>query len=336
MKHIKNLKKMEHFLGDFEYVYDKKTKKYVLREFDWNDFVGWVVDKGKKVVDWVVKTANDLNAMNPNEIKNRMKRDFEDAIINPVKREFDKIKNDTEKGLIAANELMTKDILKVINDIKSVFSDLITQADKMMKQIKNLTTDSFNQVAIKAGEFAKKFLIIGTGLGKIFKGVLVDAPVGMGKGLKRGFDNMGVLFLWTGEFLLSYLTCGIHYIENLRNCIFYYSIDAVAKLFYFPITLFLWISWEVFESDLYEMHDKIWNTIYYIDKDFYEMFGFHFARYPDSIKNNCYNCKRLKVLALKNKSNQVNYDFNTNIPNLLNEAKTNINQGSNDFVNGFK
>jgi hypothetical protein len=347
-------KKNKNFSFDdgYEYVYDEETKRYVLREggIDWGGVgraivgaaksvgkaVVSAVDKVKEAAEKLAKMIEDgIKSISPEKVKNDMKRGFEDTIINPVKREFDKIKNDTENGLKAANDLMVRDIMKIINDIKGALETLKNDADKLMKEILGALTNGFKQMTKSLEDFAKKFLKIGVGLGKMLKGALVDGPVGIGKGLKQGFDDVGMLFSWTGQFLLSYLTCGIHYIENIHRCIFYYAIDAVAKLFYSPVTIFLWLVWEFGETDLYKTHDKIWDTIYAIDGSFYGIFGFHFARYPKNVKNMCYNCKRLKIVALKNKSNQVNYSFNTNLPNMLNDAKKTMDEGASDFIGGF-
>ena len=192
------------------------------------------------------------------------------------------------------------------------------------KEISENASKSFKNIGKKNEDLGKKLKLVGDGLEKIFRGSLAKAPVAVGKGLKRGLDDAGDLFAWVGGFIFSYLTCGIQYIENLHRCIFYYSLDVVGKLFYFPVTFMLWLSWEFGKTDLYDFHDKIWNTIYAIDKDFYGTFGFHFAHYPDNIKNMCYNCKRLKVVALKNKSDQINYDFDTYMPELLKDANKDI------------
>jgi hypothetical protein len=348
MKYDKyNIEKMKKSLIDgYEYVYDNEIKKYVLREAG---FLGSVVkafggsDRDARAADSVedkIKKAFDelvdgVKALDPRKILDNMKRGFEDAIINPVKREFDKIKDTMEKGLLDFKDLMVRDIMKIINDIKGALESLKDDAERLMNQIIGTLVNGFKQMTKSLEDFAKKFLKIGAGLGKMLKGALVDGPVGIGKGLKQGFSDVGMLFSWTGEFLLSYLTCGIHYIENIHRCIFYYSIDAVAKLFYSPVTIFLWLVWEFGETDLYKTHDKIWDTIYAIDESFYGIFGFHFAHYPKNIKNMCYNCKRLKIVALKNKSNQVNYDFNINLPNMLNDAKKTMDEGASDFIGGF-
>ena len=295
-----------------------------------------VVDTVKEEAIKLAKKIEDgVKSMSPEKIKNDMKKGFEDTIINPVKKEFDKIKNETEDGLKAANDLMVRDIKKIIKDIESSFESLKNDSDRLMNEITGVLMNGFKQMMKALDDFAKRFLKIGVGLGKMLKGALVDGPIGIGKGLKQGFSDVGMLFSWTGEFLLSYLTCGIHYIENLHRCIFYYAIDAVAKLFYSPVTIFLWLVWEFGETDLYKTHDKIWDTIYAIDGSFYGIFGFHFARYPKNVKNMCYNCKRLKIVALKNKSNQVNYSFNTNLPNMLNDAKKTMDEGASDFIGGF-
>lgn len=339
------------FADGYEYVYDEETKRYVLREGEWWDDAGRaIVNTGKTIGNAVVSAydaakeaaiklakqiEDGVKSIDPNKVIKDMKAGFTKDILDPVAKEFNKIKDTADQGLRDAENLMEKDIKKIIDDITEALNKLKKDAERLMKEIIDGVNEGFKKFMKFFDDFAKKFLKIGTGLGKIFKGAFVEAPTGIGNGLKQGFDDVGMLFSWTGEFLLSYLTCGIQYIENLHRCIFYYALDVIAKLFYSPVTIFLWLVWEFGETDLYKTHDKIWDTIYAIDADFYDLFGFHFAHYPKNVKNMCYNCKRLKILALKNKSNQIDYDFKYNLPNMLNDAKNTINDGSKDFFGAF-
>jgi hypothetical protein len=218
--------------------------------------------------------------------------------------------------------------IKKINKLKNnIQLDSVEDVLNNYKKVSENFYEGFDPSDI-ISKFLKKMTDIGKGLEKIFTGIFVKGFDGLGKGLNVGFNNIGEFLFWTSEFLFSYLSCGIQYIENIHRCIFYYSVDALAKLFYFPITFILWLSWEVGGTDLYKTHDKIWDTIYSIDSKFYDTFGFHFAHYSKNITNMCYNCKRLRVVALKSKSSQINYDFETKLPELLQAGLKDIMDGA--------
>lgn len=163
----------------------------------------------------------------------------------------------------------------------------------------------------------QKMTNIGKGLEKIFKGLFVDEMRGLGEGLSIGFHNIGEFMFWTSEFLFTYIICGLQYLQNMHKCIFYYILDVLAKILYSPIDIINWIAWEWAGQDLYTGQKKIWDTIYWIDDEFYNTMGFHFAHYPKNVADVCYSCKRLKILALKSKSSQINYDFEKRMPELL-------------------
>jgi hypothetical protein len=65
------------------------------------------------------------------------------------------------------------------------------------------------------------------------------------------------------------------------------------------------------------------------------MTGIHAFKYSKDINNRCYNCKRLKVLALKNKSEQINNDFVQNLPILLNKGADRMKKGGDEFLAAF-
>lgn len=127
------------------------------------------------------------------------------------------------------------------------------------------------------------------------------------------------------------MKCGIHFIQNLNICFSYYVLDTIRFILYSPVTFIKWLVWEVGGHDLTEFENQIWSYIYDIDM----MTGIHAFKYSKDINNRCYNCKRLKVLALKNKSNQINYDFIQNMPSLLNKGTNKMKKGGNEFLAAF-
>ena len=217
------------------------------------------------------------------------------------------------------------DVNKKLDDIKeNMCNDINTFTTKVTNVFTTLQTSFLGTF----DAFAKKVQDVVRGFNIIFHGLFETSPKGLGDGLKRGFDDMGEFMFWTSEFIFIYIICGLQYIKNLDKCIFYYIFDAFAKMLYFPIDIISWVAWELAGQDLYTGQKKIWDTIYWIDDTFYNNTGFHFAHYPKNVVDMCYSCKRLKILALKNKSSQIKYDFEKNLPSLLQSGISEIRYGA--------
>lgn len=219
---------------------------------------------------------------------------------------------------------LRNDIQKNITNFQEKTDSVLNQNKKeVIPQVEGFDVSS---LIVKMGD---KMTNIGKGLKMIFKGFFVDEIQGLGQGLTIGFNNIGEFVFWTSEYFFTYIICGIQYLQNMHKCIFYYALDVFAKILYFPIDFVNWLAWEYAGQDLYIGQKKIWDTIYYMDNEFYNTMGFHFAHYPKNVADMCYSCKRLRVLALKSKSSQINYDFETKMPQLLQAGIQEMIKGAN-------
>jgi len=169
----------------------------------------------------------------------------------------------------------------------------------------------------------------------IFKGIFVDEPTALGKGLEIGFTNISQLLLWVGEYLLSNMVCGMYFMSNLNFCFFYYLMDVVGQILYMPVRFGIWMMFVVTQKDINPNIDQVWSYIYMADKWIFNNCGFHIAHWSLYVRNRCYNCRRLKSSALQRKAAEVDYNFNTGLPNLLNEARTNIWNGGDKVKHAF-
>jgi len=210
--------------------------------------------------------------------------------------------------------------------IKNLQEMIKTESDKTKElsghffgDLKTKSIQSLEGFDVSDGikKVVNKMTNIGKGLEKIFKGLFVDEVRGLGEGINKGVKNINELMFWTSEYFFTYILCGLQYIQNLHQCIFFYALDTFGKILYFPIDFVNFLAWEIAGQDLYSAQQKIWDVIYGIDAEFNNTFGFHFARYPDNTAKLCYSCRRLKVLAVKSKAAQVQYDFEKNMPQLL-------------------
>ena len=75
--------------------------------------------------------------------------------------------------------------------------------------------------------------------------------------------------------------------------------------------------------------------LYNFDAFFYGAFGFHLIKWSKSVRDQCYNCKRLKTSVLKNKAKEVDYDFKVGIPKLIKKGTDRIMKGGKQMNQAF-
>lgn len=246
---------------------------------------------------------------------------------------FIKPKKDTlEEGLKMPKIPSPKEIAnKVKEDTERKFKKVGDSFKKVGSDIKG----GFSKITDVFKDLKKRFQSIGKGFDNIFGGI-GDQFVGLGKGLRRGFIDIGDLIKYSGEFLLTYMICGVKYITNLHRCIFYYLFDLFLNILYFiSIKLVLCIIWFVYPK-IFELEKIVWAKIIRpIDDKIFSLVGFYFTRWPRSVRDLCYNCKRLKVSVLKRKANDVDYDFKRGIPKLLQKGTDRIKKGGEEIKSAF-
>ena len=133
---------------------------------------------------------------------------------------------------------------------------------------------------------------IGHGLETMGSGVtdfITEVPVGA---FHLGLDGMEFA-QYFAVFAFTNIICIIKNIKNFTFCIFFYLWDIFLQLCYLPITITLFVFSFVVPS-IYKIEQQIWDFIGTLDKYWFKIFGFHLIYYPKSIRDRCYNCKRLK------------------------------------------
>lgn len=182
----------------------------------------------------------------------------------------------------------------------------------------NQLTDFFQSIPRRVNN-------LGDGFNNIFNGIGSEF-VGLGLGLSLGFGDIITLIEYTFEFIKTYIMCGVHFLTNIRQCIFYYLLEALGQMLYLPFRIILWVL-KMFGLNLYPAVDKSWSFIDYLDECIFKFGGFHIVHYPKNIRQLCYVCKRLKVNVLTNKATDVNTDFKERIPEMLKRGINTINKG---------
>ena len=132
--------------------------------------------------------------------------------------------------------------------------------------------------------------------------------------------------------LFSYITCGVNRIVGLPNCWYWYALEMLGKLLYFPISCITWFfSLQAPERAFWAMVRKLDAVIYRItqaafaktgvgeslagnrdrcpanpfqqplrpnedaagQRDTVEVEGIHITKYPSYVRRDCYACRLL-------------------------------------------
>jgi hypothetical protein len=122
--------------------------------------------------------------------------------------------------------------------------------------------------------------------------------------------------LYTWELVRTYMICAPKMLANLTHCLIYYIIDFVGIVLYLPVRIFLAIL-KALGVNLYPQEKQIWDGIEKVDRVIFTQTGFHIVHWPKSIRDQCYNCKRLKLTVYSNRIVDMVGDFTTVIPAIL-------------------
>jgi len=142
----------------------------------------------------------------------------------------------------------------------------------------------------------------------------------------------GVAALFT--FSMSWMMCLFKNLSNMQTCIFYYLLEAIGQILYLPVRIFLWIASQL-KIDLYPLETQFWDLIEYIDKIVLKAAGFHISHYPKNIREQCYNCKRLKISSLVDHSMPMVNDVTNVLPPALGPGVMKMITGGTQLMNPF-
>jgi hypothetical protein len=174
-----------------------------------------------------------------------------------------------------------------------------------------------------------------------FNGI-VDVITGLGMAFVGTLESLDIIvpdifdgIITFGTFMLTNIICLAKGIGTLPECIFFYIIDTIIQLIYLPIRLVLWAVYTFAKIDLYSVQNKI----FLLAKDFndfiYSIIGFDLIYWPQSIRNKCYNCKRLKVSVMVNKADQLGNDFMYKVAPRIWPGIERVMQGAQEIMNPF-
>jgi hypothetical protein len=161
----------------------------------------------------------------------------------------------------------------------------------------------------------QRFANIMTGLINIFFGVAVELKdIGVISGIV--LIDFFVFMEYTWEFVRTYTICSLYFISNMTRCILYYMIDIFGIILYLPVRIILYLIY-VIGFNLYPIETQVWDGLEKLDTIIYSYIGFHIIHWPKSIRDQCYNCKRLKVKVYAGKIMNLVDDFTIKIPAII-------------------
>ena len=228
------------------------------------------------------------------------------------------------------------------NEVKNKMESGFNQIGDGIKNVANKAKDTmlgplmdiFNKAKAAFEQIPKRFTAFGNGFKKVFDGIGQEFK-GLGDGLHDGFEDIGILMEKSGEFVFNYVMCGVKMIQNLHACIFYYSLQAVGQIMYLPIRWKLWLLY-MLGLDFYPYEATFWDYVEWFDGVVFNSMGFHFSHFPKNIRDQCYNCRRMKKSTVSRIANNINDDFLHGIPDKLQRGIHTIKEGGDELKSAFR
>lgn len=171
---------------------------------------------------------------------------------------------------------------------------------------------------------------VGIGLARIFKGVareMIELPAAITIGAIGA--SRFIQSLWV--FGISNFFCGMKLMGNFTSCALYYLLEIIGSILYLiPLLVFMVLDWLTGARKLGSLiENTIWSLLEKLDRMTIDNLGFHVIHFPKSVRDKCYNCRRLKPIAFVRKATDFASDINDPIIPLATG-------GIQDIFNGFK
>jgi hypothetical protein len=197
----------------------------------------------------------------------------------------------------------------------------------------------FNRVSTGIDEIPKRMKHFKYGFENAFAGIKHEF-VNLGHSFKLGGDDIGRLLQMVIELIYNSIRCGYYGMSNLRCCFVFYIASFLGKLLYLIVPLTVYILRTFTGIDLRERVKSMHKSLETTDEMLYDVIGFHFIRFPDSVRKKCFTCPGNFTLSgsiggIKQQSEDINYDFNHTIPEWLNEPARDFRQAKNEFKQVF-
>jgi hypothetical protein len=188
------------------------------------------------------------------------------------------------------------------------------------------------------GKISKFFSIpgnVGNALGEIFKGV-VDEFTGVPQGIWYGALDTSVFIQYIWEFFITNFTCGMKMLQNIQSCFIYYFLDILGHILYLPFRIMFWIFEKLIPGTGSKIENMIWDNLDIADRWTISNLGFHIVHFSKSVRDLCYNCKRLRPMVFVNQTIGFVEDLGDPIIPLMIGGLEEMVHGLGGLVNAFK
>lgn len=261
----------------------------------------------------VRKAEDDLKRVFVDGIKDKIVSPIQ-GIINGMKRDFENMINKI-KGIPGAIE----DIFDgIMGEIDSIAKTALEDLKKPFRGIDSMIQD-FQRMLCWVETLPVRINLILDGIDNIFVGIGEQLEIYI-QAFEMSVNETGTLANYSGIFVKSYIDCIEKFIVNLYKCFLYYMIDLFFKLLYLPVILILWIA-SLFGVNGYPMEESFWKTMKTLDAFVYNNAKFHILEFPESIKDDCYRCTRLRKEVVEYQANHLDRVFNEDIPKKIKSSK---------------
>ena len=196
----------------------------------------------------------------------------------------------------------------------------------------------------------KALKAIGTFLKMIPKLIKIITGVVMGikdifLGLAREFQefpqgayyfgvHVAIFIQYLGVFMFTNLFCAMQMIQNFTSCFFWYALDIFGKILYLVPQIFI-LFFTLLGVPARDIEKQIWDGLESLDRIVVDASGYHLIHFPKSIRDKCYNCKRLSTNALIGRAADAFEDINDPILPLMTGGLVDMFNGARRSVNAL-
>ena len=177
---------------------------------------------------------------------------------------------------------------------------------------------------------------IGEGIYDIFTGVaqeFFEFPRGAYIGAVSGAKMAHAL----GVFGITNFICGLKMLQNGTSCIGYYLLQILGKLFYLiPMIFVILLDFVSGKAKVGSKMEKVlWDGLERVDIWTTHRFGFHIIYFSKSVRDKCFNCRRLKTSAFVRKTGEFVNDMTEDVIPLTTGGLSKMFGGFGKIMNAF-
>jgi len=177
---------------------------------------------------------------------------------------------------------------------------------------------------------------VGIGLARIFKGVareMIELPAAISIGAIGA--SRFIQSVWV--FGISNFFCGMKLMDNFTSCALYYLLEIIGSILYLiPALVFMVLDWLTGGQKVGSLiENTVWSLLEKLDRLTIDNLGFHVIHFSKSVRDKCYNCRRLKPMAFVRKATDFAADINDPIIPLATGGIQDMFTGFKRIVNAF-